>query len=599
MAVIAALWGASASRPARAAALTVAAPDVDKEKGEVAALIGAVRPDGSAARLADVRLLLDDAEAGVAVGDDAMADYSADHPKWTPPIAVGVVYLWVKGGPETVLTALEALFRHVPGKVNVYPTPYGQGYRPVITRVTAARAAGGDLADIPTLDGDQYKVIEAVRFNAAKLEQDDAPIHHLIIVTDGRDFVEKEEHAFANLGDELRRKKLHVEVVWVRPHVDSVQAAANVRELSEAARARLLSADSAADLPALTESLADSVAGLRRYRFALSWSAKAFGGKRRVGAVATVDGASLSGQDGMVSLPGSPGAIFGLVLGIAAVVSAGGVGVWAARRGGRRGGKLDELLDELQQIIRLGTPADEAVVDLSQRFPDSIHKLLTLDLAKIDPAKYRFLRTRAGQARVREIQKQLEASDAEPLVDDQVAKILSSAMSKNQDAQEVARQLRAHVSDDQMGALSRAASGNLKQSLARVAKDYAPLKASRAVDFAGEVQDALRSAAGPPLAVGWFARATGPGKRGQTLALPAGRVVVGRGTDAQLRISEDQQLADRHAEIREADGRFVIKPLEGRVAVEDEDVTDERPLTDGATVTLGAGRYVFKCVVGR
>lgn len=593
-------FAAATAHAAPGAVLTVAAPEVDKEKGEVAALIGAARADGSAAKLADVRLLLDEAEAGTPVGDDAMADYSSDHPKWPVPIAVGVVYLWAKGGPQTVLDGLEGMFKHVPSKVSVYPTPYGQGYRPVITRITAARAAGGDLADIPPLEGDQYKLIEAVRFNAGKLEQDDAPIKHLVIITDGRDFVEHDERAFAALGDELRKKKLRVEVIWVRPPVDSVQAAANVRLLVEAARARQLSADAPGDVPALAESLADSVAGLRRYRFAVSWSAKTFGGKRRVGAVASVDGATVTGQDGNVTLPGSPGALFGLVLGIAAVLGLGGFAIfWAVRHGRGGGGKLDDLLAEVVQIVRLGTPADEAVMDLSQRFPDAIHKLATLDVMKLDPAKYRYLRTRAGQSRIKEIQRQLESGDAEPVVNEEVAKILSGAMSKGQQPDEVARQIKARVSDDQFAALSRADNDRLKDSLQRVSKDHAGLKSSRAVDFASEVQDALRAAAGPPMAVGWFARATGPGKRGQTLAIPGARVLVGRSPDANLRIADDQQVADRHAEIREADGQFLIRPLEGRVTVEEQELQGERALVDGETVTLGGGRYVFKCVVGR
>jgi hypothetical protein len=597
-AVALALGAGGAVRRARAAGggLTVAAPEVDAEHNELAALVGATRADGSAARLADVKLLLDDAEAGASVGDDAITDYSTDHPKWTPPIAVGVVYLWAKGGPETVLDGLQGLFNHVPGRLGVYPTPYGQGYRPG-TRVTAARVAGGDLVDVQPLVGDQYKLVEAVRFNAAKLEQDEATIKHMVIVTDGRDFVEHDEHAFGALGDELRKKKIHVEIVYVRPQVDSVQAAANMRELSEAARARLLTADNAGDIPAVTASLADSLSGLRRYRFALAWSARAFGGSKRVGASATVDGATTSGQDGNVTLPGSSGVIFGLILGGAVVVAGIGFGAWAFTRS--RGGKLDDLMEELVQIVRLGTPADEAVIDLSQRFPDSIHKLKTLDIGKLDPAKYRYLRTRAGQARIKEIQKHLEEGDAEPVVDDEVAKIVSDGMSKGQGAQDVARQIRARVGDDKVGALSRAASDDLKASLARQANAHSQLKASKAVDFASEVQEALRTASGPPLAVGWLARATGPGKRGQTLAIPAGRVVVGRSPDSNLRMPEDQQLADRHAEIRENNGEFLIRPLDGRVAIEDQDLRDEQPLADGAVVTLGSCRYVFKCVVAR
>jgi hypothetical protein len=381
-----------------------------------------------------------------------------------------------------------------------------------------------------------------------------------------------------------------------------VQAAANVRDLAEAARARLLQAETAHDLPALTESLADSVAGLRRYRFMPSWGARSFGGSKRVGAVATVDGATVSGQDGTVTLPGSGGAIFGIVLVVLAVLGGGGAAAWflVKRGGGGRGGKLDDLLQELQQIVRLGTPADEAVMDLSQRFPDSIDKLRTLDLGKLDPARYRYLRTRAGQSRIKEIKKQLDSDDAEPVVGEEVAQILSGGMSKGQKASDVARQIRARVGDDKLAALSRAKSDNLRGSLARVAHNHAPLKASRAVDFAAEVQEALRSASGPPLAVGWFVRATGPGKRGQTVAIPVGRAItIGKSADCQVQIPDDQQLADKHAELRELDGEFLIRPLEGRVAVEEKELQAAQPLTDGVTVTLGGCRYVFKCVVGR
>jgi hypothetical protein len=581
---------------AAAAALTVVSPEVDRDKGEVSALVGAARADGTPARVSDVRLLLDDADAGPAIDEESMADYAAEHNRWSPPLAIGVVYLWAKPGPGTVMDALEALFKHVPGRVGVYPTPYGQGYRPVITRVTAARAAGGDLNDVPVLQGDQYKVVEAVRFNAAKLEQDDSPLKHLVIITDGRDFVEHDERTFAALGDELRKKKFHVEIVWLRPQVDSIQAAANMRALAEAARARLLTADTENDLPSVTESLADSVAGLRRYRFALGWSARAFGGTRRIGASATVDGAPVSGQDGTITLPTSAGAIAGLVLGILVVLGGAGVGVWVWRsRAG--GGAVGELLEELQQIIRIGTPAEDAVTDLSQRFPDVLDKLKELDPQKLDPRKYRFLRTRAGQARIKEIQKRLEDTDADPAVDDQVADILAREMNRGAAPQDVARQIRAKVSDDKWSALSRADSSKIKSSLAR--QDNAALRASKAVDFASEVQAALRAKEGPPLAVGWLVRASGPGKRGQTLRVAPKSCLVGRSADCQLQINDDPQLADQHASVREGDAEFFIRPVGGRVSLEDQELTGEQPLTDGAVVTLGSCRYVFKCVLGR
>jgi hypothetical protein len=595
------LLATNASSRAHAASSTVlvAAPEIDRDKGELVVLVGAARPDGTPARVENATLLFNDVDAGPAVGDDAITDYASEHPRWAPPIAIGLVYLWAKGGPETVMDGIESLFKHVPGRVTVYPTPYGQGYRPVLTRLTAARAAGGDLVDLPPLVGDQYKLIEAVRFNASKLAEDESAIKHLVIITDGIDFAEHDARGFALLGEELRKKKLHVELVWLRPQADAEQAAASVRALSEAARAHQISADSPGDLRAMTESLADTLVGLRRLRFALPWTSRVFGGVKRVGVAASIDGTSMKAHDGSVVVPVAPGTVVGILLALLAAAGVGAVVVFGVGRGGRRSGKLQPLLDELQHLVRLGTSADAAVVQLSQKFPDQVERLRTLELGKLDPEKYRYLRTRAGQARIKEMQKQLEDSEAEPLVDSEVAGILSKAMTSGVEPQEAARQIKARVSDDRWSALSRARDHNLNESLARAANDFAPLQAPQAAHFASDVRAALRSRDGAQLSVAWFARATGPGRRGETLAINGSPCVVGRAVECTLRLTDDPQLADRHAEIHLSDGEFKIRSVGGRVTVDERDVTAQQALSDGVVVGLGSSRYVFKCVVER
>src|SRR5262249_10926281 len=89
--------GAGRVRAAAAPGVLVGAPEYDREAAELVVLVGALRSDGSPAKLSDVRLVLDGSDAGAAVALDPVSSYAADHPKWEPPIAVGVVYLWAQG----------------------------------------------------------------------------------------------------------------------------------------------------------------------------------------------------------------------------------------------------------------------------------------------------------------------------------------------------------------------------------------------------------------------------------------------------------------------------------------------------------------------
>jgi len=578
--------------------LLVGPAEVDGTTGELALIAGATKADGSPAKLGDAQLLLDEQRMSDAIGEARISFYAADHPKWVPPIAVGMVYLWAQGGPDGVMDGIEALCKHLPARASVYPTPYGQGYRPVITRISAARAAAGDLADYAPLQGDQYKLLDAIRFNVSKLLEDDAPLRYLVIVTDGRD-LQNERAAFAALGDELRRKHLHVFVVSVRPPVDSVQANANLGELSNAARAVRLAADRGTDLPPLTESVADAIGGLVRLRFPLPWSARTFGGTKKVSLAASVDGVSLSAKGGDVTLPGSGGSLILIVLGgLAGVAVLGGIGfvVWRKSSGG---GRLQELYDELHDLVRLGTPAEQAVVELSQRFPDDVGALLDLDPQKLNPAHYRFLRTRAGQARLKEIQALLTEDEGRPAVDDEMAAILADAVKQGAAAEDVAQSLRARLPDTHWGAFSRVSGNQVKASLRDMSRQHAELGSAQAAQFASQVQVALRRRDGSGLAVAWLVRAGGPGRRGETLRLPSPSAILGNAVTCQPRLTDDPMIADEHAEIQEAGGQFIVRPRRGVVSVEGNPIPGDHTLADGETLTMGTSRFVFKTVVAR
>jgi predicted component of type VI protein secretion system len=72
--------------------------------------------------------------------------------------------------------------------------------------------------------------------------------------------------------------------------------------------------------------------------------------------------------------------------------------------------------------------------------------------------------------------------------------------------------------------------------------------------------------------------------------------VLGRGTDCDLVLGGDAQVAERHAAISESHGEFAIEPIGGLVKIEDVPIETSHPLGDGDTIEIGQSRYVFKCV---
>jgi hypothetical protein len=292
------------SRAAAQPALIAAAPELDEQTGELVLYVAGRAPDGSPAPVNDLQLFIDGDGPLVPAGRDKIVDYAADHAKWTPPMAAGIVYLWCKDAPQQILDGIEALFRHIPGRVAVYPTPYGQGRRQVVTKLTATRVAGGEVADYPQIPGDQMKLEDAVRFNLGKLAEDRAPIKMLFIITDGRGpATGKQWGPFSALGEDLRRRGLETVILGLPAPVDKAEAAANVAELAEIAHAKAIPVTRGADLPAMIESMAEPLASFERVRFELPWLTARTGGDHRLQVRGSVRGAPARAAAVPVSLP--------------------------------------------------------------------------------------------------------------------------------------------------------------------------------------------------------------------------------------------------------------------------------------------------------
>ena len=129
---------------------------------------------------------------------------------WKPPLAVGLVYLWVKDIPagiaDAILEGISGFFRRIPARTNVYATLYGRKRQP-IPRLKASEIAS-QLHDIGYLGGDRPNLADAVRLDLKAVLGDESPFRVLLVVTDGRDhddFAGESSADFVALADEIRR----------------------------------------------------------------------------------------------------------------------------------------------------------------------------------------------------------------------------------------------------------------------------------------------------------------------------------------------------------------------------------------------------------
>jgi hypothetical protein len=175
--------------------------------------------------------------------------------------------------------------------------------------------------------------------------------------------------------------------------------------------------------------------------------------------------------------------------------------------------------------------------------------------------------------------------------------VLNQSMSAQAAPDQVASSIAARVPEDQWAAFSRMRLDELARALRASGGALAtPQARSVALEIQAALRQESRKRASNAMTVGWLVRAAGQGKRGETMRLPSGRAVLGRGPECQVRMDADPQIAGQHAAIVERRGGFYIEPMEGAIKVETKPVSGRAPLGDGDTIEIGQSRYVFKCV---
>jgi hypothetical protein len=275
-----------------------------------------------------------------------------------------------------------------------------------------------------------------------------------------------------------------------------------------------------------------------------------------------------------------------------------GVLLFFRLRAGRRSeADEDPIITATHALIRRGMSPQRALAELTRGFPESIAGLAKVDESVFSDPHYPLLQTRAGRRRFEEIRALLTQSDnEESAVHDSLFAALAEAITAQTPARKAAESIAARLPEDQWGALSRLGLEELARALRQAGKRFPVLGLPRSRGLVLDIQEALRAQTGSSLAMAWLVRAAGPGRRGETLGLRTGRAVVGRGTACDLVLRADAQVAEQHAVFSDTHGEFAIEPLAGSTKVEDVRIEGRRPLSDGDTVEIGQGRYVFKCV---
>ncbi|HVZ87480.1 MAG TPA: FHA domain-containing protein [Polyangia bacterium] len=598
-----ALAGVLSARTAAAAPTVITTPP-ELDAGKLSFLIGGLDESGRSLKTSTLDLAIDGNPAG-SPALQPFADWAASSAEasatWRPPFAVGLVYLWIDGVPSGVLDGIHAFFQRIPSRTVVYPTIYGR------LRQGRARLTAGDISrldEVPYLDGYRPNMIEAIRLNLADLAADPAPLKILLLVTDGRDFADPKGDApgsFAEIGAQLRRAGVTTLVVGYRPEADAEQAAANLRDLQEAAGGFLSTRDQADDLENTLESLGQGVADLQRVEVERPWTWRLFGGSHRLSVHLTSSrGERLTADLGAVSAPGSDGLrwLSVLLLGSAALIA--GVAIFKAR--GRSApapaARIDTVVAAAHDLIRRGASPSRAVEELNRRFPGASEMLAEMDDALLTDPRFPYLRTRPGRKRMMEIREIVHhrKTDDHPALAGALVRILAEAASGQLSPEEAARSLSAHTSSEEREAFVALDMDKLASTLRAFAGANPVLGTPRARGIAVSVQDALRAGEDQKFGVSlaWLVRAGGPGRRGETLRLDGSPIVIGRGPGCGLRITTDPSMAPEHAEISVEDGEYAIAPIGGPVKIEGQDVTGRQALVDGETIDLGGGIYVFK-----
>jgi len=589
-------------------------PVVDREGGEMTLLVGGISEEGSTLKPNTVEVEIDGAPGPAPKSVEVLSEYaqaaSESSQSWKSPLAVGLVYLWVKDVPtgisDSILEGVGGFFRRVPGRSNVYVTFYGRKRQP-IPKLKASEI-GGQLHDFGYIPGDRPNLADALRVDLKALLGDESPFKVMLVVTDGRDYNDSSGDSSADFGavaDEINKAGVKLMVVSLPPsEIDAEQSTKNLGDLASAGGYRR-AVEQPIEVQSTLESLGQSIADMRRVKIELPWAWKTLGGTHKVRLNVTSDGKRRAIEVGKVTVEAGMTwllILIGVVVGVLVVVAL--VIVLLRRRTGadERGEAEDEqpVVAAAHALIQRGLPASRALVELTRSYPNDVGELAALDASVFADERYPLFKTKAGRRRFEELQALLtRKSNDDTLIGADLAEVLSQSISSQVAPDQVASSIAARVPEDQWSAFARLGLDELAKALRASGGRYPVLASTRARGVALEIQAALRSESrttNKSLAVGWLVRAAGQGKRGETMRLADQRVVLGRGTSCQIRLDGDPQVADQHAAIVEKRGAFFIEPMQGTIKVETKTVPGKQPLGDGDTIELGQGRYVFKCV---
>jgi hypothetical protein len=596
-------WLLLATSPALAGPTIITTRPVSTDGEKIEFLVGGIDEGGRSLSSSGLEIAVDGqpvaASSVQSLSDWATAASEASQ-TWRPPLALGLVYLWVDGVPAGVLDGIHAFFQRIPSRTVVYPTIYGR------LRQGRARLTAGDISrldEIPYLEGYRPNMIEAIRLNLVDLASDPAALKILLVVTDGRDFADPKGEGpgdFAALGAELRHAGITVLVSRFRPEADAEQAAANLVDLRDATGGFLGSRDQPEELENTLESLGQSVADLERVDVAIPWTWRLLGSAHRVSArFAAASGERFTAEVGAVTVGAGLSRMIFAALALASIILlASAVAVRLRERNGSQAApRLDAILASAHNLIRRGASPERAAEELTRGYPNAADLLANMDENLMSDPRFPYLRTRPGRKRMKEIREILSRHQGDsPSVSDVMARVLAEGIAGNMSASEVAQKLSALTASEERAAFAALDLERLAEALRTVASVHPVLGTPRARGAVVSIQDALRSEESRTfdVCVGWLVRAGGPGRRGETLKLGNERTVIGQGSACGIQISADPAIASAHAAISMEGGEFSIEPVGGSVKVEGEAVSGRRILVDGETIELGGGIYVYK-----
>ncbi|HEX7599239.1 MAG TPA: hypothetical protein VF518_13565, partial [Polyangia bacterium] len=506
--LVACVLGLSALAQA-APAFVVSPPVIDGK--EIVLLVGAVSEDGATLQPSSVEVEIDGEPAGQPRSMESFYDYAQAaaeaHPTWKSPLALGLVYLWVKEVPtafsDALLEGVTGFLRRLPIRTNAHATLYGRKRQPIPKLKVSELAA--HLHELAFLGGDRPNLAEAIRLDLKSLLGDESPFKVLLVASDGRDFTDPTGEGpadFSALANEIAKAQVRLLLVsFPASDIDAEQSARSLADLGSNSFHRAV--EQPLELQTTLESLGQAVADMRRLRFPVPWGWRTLGGTHKLRVTLTMDGKRRPIEVGRITLPAATGWISGLAAGLVGLLFLVAGLVWSLRRRGR--GEGEPVLAAAIDLIGRGFSAPRAVAELTRNYPEGLSGLAAADATVFADPRFAILQTRAGRRRFEEIQALLRRGDDAGLGDD-LAAALAEAIADKSPAPQAAARIAARVSEEEQGSFSRLGLDELARSLRKAGEHHPILAAPRSRGIALAIQDALRRQPRRQVAVGWLVR---------------------------------------------------------------------------------------------